>query len=210
MQEHDSLERELAQLLALEESGGDGGGKWGDSKARKARVRQIKNRLAAKRSREHARTYVQELEGTLEDLQAKNEDLARRLQLALEQNDALMRYRTTKTESRNDNTGGDTRIGEPAALPINTSLQLDAAPLMTLFLKAFLCLHLHPESAASPQQAAAAPAPRSAPATPTSPPSGRRGSARSVRSLRRAGELTCFGASSRLRTSTPLALMAAA
>jgi hypothetical protein len=193
MQEHDALERELAQLLALEESGGDGGGKWGDSKQRKARVRQIKNRLAAKKSREHARTYVQELEGTLESLQAKNEDLARRLQLALEQNEALMR-KMNKTDNKSINEGND-RIGEPAALPINTSLQLDAVPLLMLYLSVFLCLHLP-----QPEAQAAVPVPPPTMERPSlCPPSTRRRASRSVRSLRRAGELLCFSESFRSR-----------
>jgi len=93
MQEHDALERELKELVLFEERGVDPTGKLSkmDKKAIKARVRMIKNRLAAKRSREHARTYVQELEGTLEALQSKNEALARRLAALEAENDKLKR-----------------------------------------------------------------------------------------------------------------------
>lgn len=133
MQEHEVLERELKELVTFEENGVDlsGNGKYEkmDKKAIKARVRMIKNRLAAKRSREHARTYVQELEGTLEALQSKNEALARRLAAVEAENDRLKRAKVSSGDSSNNTKSRMDRAGEPAALPI-TSLQLDAVLLL--------------------------------------------------------------------------------
>jgi len=155
MQEHDALERELKELIAFEERGVDvsPGGKWSkmDKKAIKARVRMIKNRLAAKRSREHARTYVQELEGTLETLQSKNEALARRLAAVEAENNKLRRLegleagnggRTDEEEDKDHN--------KPAVL--YTSQQLDA--VLFFFLSALLSpLTPSPPSPPSPSPA---------------------------------------------------------
>lgn len=150
MQEHDALERELKELIAFEERGVDlsGVGKWEkmDKKQLKARVRMIKNRLAAKRSREHARTYVQELEGTLEALQAKNDALARRLAAVEAENEKLRRSKVVSGGENNTKSRTD-RAGEPAALP-NTSLQLDAVPL--LFISLLSTLLLQPTPAPAP------------------------------------------------------------
>jgi len=136
MQEHDALERELKELVLFEERGVDPTGKLSkmDKKAIKARVRMIKNRLAAKRSREHARTYVQELEGTLEALQSKNEALARRLAALEAENDKLKRNGGLPVAGGDERDVEETkdRNSEPAALA--TSLQLDAV----LFLSALL------------------------------------------------------------------------
>lgn len=143
MQEHDSLERELKELVAFEERGVDlsGVGKWEkmDKKQLKARVRMIKNRLAAKRSREHARTYVQELEGTLEALQSKNDALARRLAAVEAENEKLKRAKIASGGENNNTNGRTDRAGEPAALPY-TSLQLDAVPLLFISLLSTLLL----------------------------------------------------------------------
>lgn len=151
MQEHDALERELKELIAFEERGVDlsGVGKWEkmDKKQLKARVRMIKNRLAAKRSREHARTYVQELEGTLEALQAKNDALARRLAAVEAENEKLRRAKVVSGGENNKN-GRTDRAGEPAALP-NTSLQLDA--VLLLFISLLSTLLLQPTPAPAPQ-----------------------------------------------------------
>lgn len=137
MQEHDALERELKELVLFEEKGVDPTGKWSkmDKKAIKARVRMIKNRLAAKRSREHARTYVQELEGTLEALQSKNEALARRLAAVEAENEKLKKIGGLTAEGAGGVVEEETkdRTSEPAALA--TSLQLDA---VLLFLWALL------------------------------------------------------------------------
>lgn len=135
MQEHDALERELKELVLFEEQGVDPTGKWSkmDKKAIKARVRMIKNRLAAKRSREHARNYVQELEGTLEALQSKNEDLARRLAALEAENEKLKRNGglpvvASRWDAKVDEAETKDRTSEPAALA--TSLQLDAVLLL--------------------------------------------------------------------------------
>lgn len=156
MQEHEVLERELKELVTFEESGVDlsGSGKYEkmDKKTIKARVRMIKNRLAAKRSREHARTYVQELEGTLEALQSKNEALARRLAAVEAENERLKRAKTSSGDPSNNNTRSKIdRASEPAALNY-TSLQLDA---VTLLLSMLLSTLLAP----APAQAAPAATP---------------------------------------------------
>jgi len=148
MQEHDALERELKELVLFEERGVDPTGKWSkmDKKSIKARVRMIKNRLAAKRSREHARTYVQELEGTLEALQTKNEALARRLAAVEAENDKLKKLGGLPVGGVGD--GGDIeeetkdRNSEPAALA--TSLQLDAVLLLLSALASTMPSSLHP------------------------------------------------------------------
>mmetsp|Transcript_6279 Transcript_6279/g.16050 ORF Transcript_6279/g.16050 Transcript_6279/m.16050 type:complete len:308 (-) Transcript_6279:232-1155(-) len=138
MQEHDALERELKELVLFEERGIDPTGKWSkmDKKAIKARVRMIKNRLAAKRSREHARTYVQELEGTLEALQSKNEVLARRLAALEAENDKLKRSGGLSVAGGGDvrgvGEGTKDRNSEPAAgcgppLPLGSCV--DPAPV---------------------------------------------------------------------------------
>jgi len=159
MQEHEVLERELKELVAFEESGIDlsGSGKYEkmDKKTIKARVRMINNRLAAKRSREHARTYVQELEGTLEALQSKNEALARRLAAVEAENERLKRSKTSSGDSSNNTKSKIDRASEPAALTY-TSLQLDA---VTLLLSMLLSTLLAPvpaqaEPAATPPHAA--------------------------------------------------------
>mmetsp|Transcript_16407 Transcript_16407/g.25479 ORF Transcript_16407/g.25479 Transcript_16407/m.25479 type:complete len:215 (+) Transcript_16407:271-915(+) len=130
-QPHDQLEHELQRLLEFQERGevanGDIPAKGEDLKKR---VRVIKNRLAAKKSREQARSYVQELESALSALSAKNEDLARRLALVEAENEALRRgNKSTPRPGKTAATAAASRvtknhIGEPAALT-QPSLQLD-------------------------------------------------------------------------------------
>ncbi|EKX46340.1 hypothetical protein GUITHDRAFT_152478 [Guillardia theta CCMP2712] len=55
----------------------------------KTRVRTIKNRLAAKKSRDQARTYVQKLEANLATLASQNEAMAQRLALMESENENL-------------------------------------------------------------------------------------------------------------------------
>jgi len=159
MQEHEVLERELKELVAFEESGIDlsGSGKYEkmDKKSIKARVRMIKNRLAAKRSREHARTYVQELEGTLEALQSKNEALARRLAAVEAENEKLKRAKTSSGDSSNNTKSKIDRASEPAALTY-TSLQLDAVTLLLSMLLSTLLAPVPAQAApaATPPHAA--------------------------------------------------------
>lgn len=138
VQPHVVLEQELQALLQEEMDGSedligkaDGGCDDDAKNAIKKRVRVIKNRLAAKRSREQARTYVQQLESTLNALAAHNEFLARRLAAVEAENDTLKRgfaYRPETTDQKEFR-------GEPAVLP-TSSLQLDGLLLISLF---FLC-----------------------------------------------------------------------
>lgn len=122
------LEQEL-QLLLKEElnSGVDDvkieSGSEDPKSAIKKRVRVIKNRLAAKRSREQARSYVQQLESTLSALAAKNDFLARRLAVVEAENCSLKRGLPTNVQKE--------ARGEPAVLPYS-SLQLDGFLLIML------------------------------------------------------------------------------
>eukprot|EP00960_Hanusia_phi_P032787 750075-Hanusia_phi.AAC.3 len=59
------------------------------------RVRAIKNRLAAKKSRDQARTYVQKLESSLSNFVSHNETLSQRMAMAESDNEFL------RTENRN-------------------------------------------------------------------------------------------------------------
>ena len=90
-QPHQLLEQELETLSA----GQDGN----EDHARK-RIRVIKNRLSAKKSREQARDYVHKLESSLNALMAQNQSLARRLASVEFENEAL-RQRQPATESQN-------------------------------------------------------------------------------------------------------------
>lgn len=202
MQEHDALERELIELLAVEEKGGDGGGRWGDKKQMKARVRMIKNRLAAKKSREHARTYVQELEGTVESLQSKNEALAQRLAAVQAENEKLKRSKSVSMKIERNENGGN-RTSEPAALTDHKSLQLDAAPFLLSILLSALLSH-------TPTPAAATAAPFAEDSMPQMGPNQTtgRGPFHSVQSPCRAGGLLCFGKSFRLHNTPTISAAA--
>lgn len=143
VQPHVVLEQELQALLQEEMDGiedlngtGDGGGDDDTKNAIKKRVRVIKNRLAAKRSREQARTYVQQLESTLNALAAQNEFLARRLATVEAENNALKRGFAYGQETKNQT---EFR-GEPAVLP-TSSLQLDGLLLISMLFS--FCNHHH-------------------------------------------------------------------
>mmetsp|Transcript_6453 Transcript_6453/g.12530 ORF Transcript_6453/g.12530 Transcript_6453/m.12530 type:complete len:261 (-) Transcript_6453:146-928(-) len=157
-QSHASLQRELA---TLEEKY-----TWDDAPAAvKRRMRTIKNRLSAKRSREQAREYVEKLEGSVKVLEDESDSLARRLAIveaenkilkqvdsrrlshaaARDQDDAMREASTTPTMIEEE--GQD----EPA-VPPKPSLQLDA--LLLLF-----------QTVAASQEA-------SQPSGPTPPPAG--------------------------------------
>lgn len=135
-QPHELLEQELNILLqgnVLESMQGDNDGNSdGQSEDIKKRVRTIKNRLAAKKSREQARSYVQELESNLNRIRQQNEDLARRLALAEAENEILKRGKklplSLKDTAPNATKNCD---GESAALP---SLQLDAVLVAVMVL----------------------------------------------------------------------------
>ncbi|EKX54710.1 hypothetical protein GUITHDRAFT_131751 [Guillardia theta CCMP2712] len=94
-QPHAVLEQELSILLQtqkrVEESAAAmmRGCELDMAREIKNRVRTIKNRLAAKKSRDQARTYVQKLEGSLASMAAQNEALAQRLAIAESENESL-------------------------------------------------------------------------------------------------------------------------
>eukprot|EP00960_Hanusia_phi_P024707 727841-Hanusia_phi.AAC.1 len=100
-QPHAVLEQELSILLQtqkrVEESAAAmmRGCELDMAREIKNRVRTIKNRLAAKKSRDQARTYVQKLEGSLASMAAQNEALAQRLAIAESENDSLRTENST-------------------------------------------------------------------------------------------------------------------
>lgn len=118
-QPHEVLEQELERLVAA--------GHDHEDQVRK-RVRVIKNRLSAKKSREQARDYVQQLEQSLGALMAHNESLARRLALVEYDNVSLRHqlYFVSQPTMPSQNP-----IDQPAAL--SKSLQMDLVLVMTIF-----------------------------------------------------------------------------
>ena len=236
-QPHNQLEAELQALLQDNPDGSledvvkdlkDGGSDSDTRTAIKKRVRVIKNRLAAKRSREHARNYVVQLESTLSALAAHNEFLARRLELVEAENDNLRRGLPVRSTSPSSSMQGPASAspcappcgsegtnnhwkepcGEPAVLPLS-SLQLDG---FFLLLVAFLStMAVLPPCAASiprpwcdrlPARGLHPPRPTTARAATRCrhPP---RWGRRSTRSLRRAGHLHCPSHAGRLRVTKP-------
>jgi hypothetical protein len=205
VQPHVVLEQELQALLQedLDGSVEDLSKKVdsGDDEAKtaiKKRVRVIKNRLAAKRSREQARTYVQQLESTLNALAAHNEFLARRLAAVEAENDTLKRgfsFRPPGAPEMIDQKGFR---GEPAVLPLS-SLQLDG--LFLLFLLSVFFSPISTNPAAKPFKQEARYPPQS---TPSCPGLRRPRSGRSKRHLRRAGLLQCTSHCCRLKHRRPL------
>ena len=173
----------------------------------KKRVRVIKNRLAAKRSREQARSYVQQLESTLSALAARNEFLAQRLAAVEAQNETLKRGISCRPISSVCPTSAPTPgamdeeehqqepRGEPAALPIHSSLQLDGFFLLVFLNTIFPGGMGVSRPTSGPIMVLAANAER--------PPCHQRRIKRSTRSLRRAGLLQCPNHSCRLRSSMP-------
>ena len=137
VQPHVVLEQELQALLqedlevGIEDRKGDSGGDDDAKNAIKKRVRVIKNRLAAKRSREQARTYVQQLESTLNALAAHNEFLARRLAAVEAENDTLKRVFSCRPQNAVNTQEQKEFLGEPAVLP-TSSLQLDGLFLISM------------------------------------------------------------------------------
>mmetsp|Transcript_3393 Transcript_3393/g.8078 ORF Transcript_3393/g.8078 Transcript_3393/m.8078 type:complete len:237 (+) Transcript_3393:156-866(+) len=127
-QSHTQLERELAILSnhPIQDAGA--------LVTVKQRVRVIKNRLSAKRSREQARHYVEELEKNVAHLASESEKLSRRLAQVEEENRRLMA--TTPDGAQAGPCAQEPvalpvvaaekeQVKEPAVLP-QTSLQLDA------------------------------------------------------------------------------------
>jgi len=131
-QPHEELEQEL-RTLEEQCTTGDAGGDGPDENIKK-RVRSIKNCLAAKKSREQARSYVQELEKKMSSLEQQNADLARRLAIAEAENDAFKRG--LKRPAENCPEEQENREGEPAVLP--SSLQLDAVLIMSFMVACLL------------------------------------------------------------------------
>mmetsp|Transcript_57350 Transcript_57350/g.117388 ORF Transcript_57350/g.117388 Transcript_57350/m.117388 type:complete len:248 (-) Transcript_57350:349-1092(-) len=129
-QSHSQLEREL-EVLSNQE--------FHDSESFvsvKQRVRVIKNRLSAKRSREQARDYVEQLESNVAYLASESDALARRLAQVEEENRKLREAESSSKEIQSNGcvepTHGSqveeekrTTLCEPAVLP-QSSLQLDA------------------------------------------------------------------------------------
>lgn len=175
-QPHEALEQELE---ALEADGHD----LGEDEVRK-RMRVIKNRLSAKKSREQARTYVQQLESSISALMAQHQALARRLAAVEYENVALrhqMYYSQPLTPPQN-------HIDKPAVL--SKSPQLDAVLVLVWAAMVLLSglVPVPPGSSRRNQPPSHTPHPASAPQAATSPgPSARR----SRRWLRRAGLLAC-------------------
>jgi hypothetical protein len=197
MQEHCLLEEELQGLLASMGSGGD---ENGGSDEVKKRVRTIKNRLAAKRSREQARSRVDELERGYSLLMARNEALARRLAQVEMENTALRRglassphsfTSSPKSPGKAQDEGFNNtkhRVGDSAVVP--TPPQLGAVLLFLSFLSV-----APPPPPPLPSTSAPAAHPREALLRRPSP-SRRLPVRRACRALRRAGLLWCLPHSS--------------
>ena len=112
-QPHEVLEQELENLTSR-------GQDYVEEEVRK-RMRVIKNRLSAKKSREQARDYVQKLEGSISALTAQNQSLARRLAM-VEYENATLRHQMYFAQP--STTPPQNHVDQPAAL--SKSPQLDA------------------------------------------------------------------------------------
>lgn len=112
-QPHEALEQELEALASAD------GHDLGEDEVRK-RMRVIKNRLSAKKSREQARTYVQQLQSSISALMAQHQALARRL-AAVEYENATLRHQLYYSQPL---TPPQNHIDKPAVL--SKSPQLDA------------------------------------------------------------------------------------
>mmetsp|Transcript_616 Transcript_616/g.1362 ORF Transcript_616/g.1362 Transcript_616/m.1362 type:complete len:238 (-) Transcript_616:250-963(-) len=132
------IEQELQDLSELQQKHAD----EDDLPAElKQRVRVLKNRLSAKKSREQAREYVKGLEAKLAVVSTESQILAHRLAALEAENAQLRASRTFEEEGRryqlplgatlNYGHGGERKrsINEPAVLS-RTSLQLDALLLL--------------------------------------------------------------------------------
>jgi len=193
MKEHCLLEEELKELLSGLENGEEEGG----SDEVKKRIRTIKNRLAAKRSREQARSRVDELERGYSLLVARNEALARRLAQVEMENVALRRDLSSSPNSHTSSTKSTGngqeennikhRVGDSAVVPVPP--QLGAVLLfLTSLSAASPPLPPHPSTAAPlPLEACLRKSPVRLPLA----------ARRSSLALRRAGLLACIAHSSR-------------
>jgi len=191
------LEQELQLLLQEElnssvEDAKIESGSEDPKSAIKKRVRVIKNRLAAKRSREQARSYVQQLESTLNALAAQNEFLARRLAAVEAENCSLKRGLPTNVQKE--------ARGEPAVLPYS-SLQLDGF-LLIMLVSTLSGIFPRPPVISSLVNAKAKASQRP-PSAGKSEQLHLKNPRRSRRRLRRAGLLLCPGHSCRMRPLMP-------
>jgi hypothetical protein len=173
---HEVLEQELESLISA--------GQDHEDQVRK-RVRVIKNRLSAKKSREQARDYVSQLEQSLSALMAHNQSLARRLALVEYDNVSLRQH--LYFGSQPNTPPHQNPIDQPAVL--SKSLQMDPVLVLCMFV-AWLIGH-PPAPIRNPGSSEASwePSPwRAAPAEPCPGPWARR----SRRFLRRAALLGRF------------------
>lgn len=155
-----------------------------DEEVRK-RMRVIKNRLSAKRSREQARDYVQQLESSLAALMHHNESLARRLAFVECDNATLRQHLFFGSLPPTPPTQNP--IDQPAAL-VSKSQQMDMV-LVLCALVAWL-IGLTPAPLRNPEPSWE-PLPRRA-ALPAQSPGARPGARRLRRFLRRAAQLGRF------------------
>jgi hypothetical protein len=180
-QPHDVLEQELEALASAD------GQDMGEEEVRK-RMRVIKNRLSAKKSREQARTYVQKLESSLSALMAQHQVLARRL-ATVEYENATLRHQMYFSQPP---TPPQNHIDKPAVL--SKSPQLDAV-LVAVWTAMLLLSGLAPVNGSSSHRQASSTIPTTPP-TASAPPmsaSSHGASARRARRwLRRAGLLACI------------------
>lgn len=177
-QPHEVLEQELEALASAD------GQDMGEEEVRK-RMRVIKNRLSAKKSREQARTYVQKLEGSLSALMAQHQALARRL-AAVEYENATLRHQMYFSQPP---TPPQNHIDKPAVL--SKSPQLDAV-LVVVWTSMLLLSGLVPENGSSSQRQASSPTPPTASAPPRLASSHGASARRARRPIRRAGLLACI------------------
>ena len=154
-QPHDVLEQELEALASAD------GPDMGEEEVRK-RMRVIKNRLSAKKSREQARTYVQKLESSLSALMAQHQALARRL-AAVEYENATLRHQMYLSQPP---TPPQNHIDQPAVL--SKSPQLDAV-LVVVWTAMALLSGLVPAIGSSSHRQASSPTPPTPP-TASAPP----------------------------------------
>jgi len=119
-QDHASLEIELRKLEERHS--------WDDAPAAvKRRMRTIKNRLSAKKSREQARDYVDKLEQSVRMLSNESDTLARRLAIAEAENKILQQVGgrchglATGSNADIDTANNDDDAGAMTAAPASTT-----------------------------------------------------------------------------------------
>uniref|UniRef100_A0A7S0DU60 BZIP domain-containing protein n=1 Tax=Hanusia phi TaxID=3032 RepID=A0A7S0DU60_9CRYP len=131
-----TLEEELNVLLQFQEKLDNGDSGEINGEELKKRVRVIKNRIAAKKSREQARTYVQKLESSLNAVMAHNDALARRLAMVESENRSL-KHSMFVSGMNFQTMNSCNRVDESAVLS-TLSLLLDAVLFMIVMASSFL------------------------------------------------------------------------